>query len=445
MLSFLNEKIFALLLPLLLLLTGLFFLTYLKGFPFGREKIMLKTMLSPRKDGVTPAKALMTALAGTLGVGNIVGVATAIHAGGAGAVFWMWVSALLVLPVKYGETVLSVRYRTKQKGEYLGGPMYYISKGLSAPALSVVFCVLCVGASFFIGNIVQVKAVAQAWECTFSLPPVVTATVLSLLTALITFGGGKRIFALTSRLIPFLTVGYLLLSFAVIANHLDALPGVFAQIFREALGLQAVVGGVTGFSVRQGIRYGVTRGLMSNEAGCGTAPIAHAAAQCRSAAEQGFFAVAEVWIDTLLLCSVTAFVILLSGNGAIQSQDGILLALEAFGSFFGKTAQNLLSVSVFFFALATLAGWSYYGLCALRYLSLRKSVRTLYLVLYAGCAALAVAMTADAIWDWSDLLINALTVLNTICIFFLRKEVKEETVSFFQQIPSRKNRKDNVK
>ncbi len=432
MLSFLNETVFAILLPLLLLLSGTFFLIYLKGFPFGREKAMVKTMLAPRKDGVTPAKALMTALAGTLGVGNIVGVATAIHAGGAGAVFWMWVSALLVQPVKYGETVLAIRYRVgnPQKG-YRGGPMYYISKGLHAPAVSALFCILCILASFFIGNIVQVKAVIQAWEVTFSVPPMFTAVVLAGLLALIIFGGGKRIFALTSRLIPCLTVGYLILSLAVLAANLSALPGLFSRILKEAFGLSAVVGGVTGFSVRQGIRYGVTRGLMSNEAGCGTAPIAHAAAQCRTGAEQGFFAIAEFWIDTLLLCSVTAMVILLSPGESVQAGDGMLLALSAFGSFFGKTAQDLLSLSVFFFALATLAGWSYYGLCALHYLTPRALPKTCYLLLYTLCAVLTAFLTTEFIWDWSDLLINALTILNTTSIFFLRKEVKEETKLFF--------------
>lgn len=435
--DFLNARVFSLVIPLLLLTVGGYFLFCLRAFLFVRPRATLAQILPKAKRGDS-FRALTLALAGTLGVGNLVGVATALHAGGAGAVFWIFVSALFSAMLKYAETVLAVHYRVKKQDGTHGGVMYYLTSKLHAPILSVLFCLLCIGASFFIGNVMQLHAVAQAFSYEFSISPLWVGVPFALMTLLTTMGGGKRIMALTYRLIPLLSFAYLFFSLAVVLKNAHLLPQLVRTVLSEAFSVRAAVGGACGYGLKSAVRYGVARGLLSNEAGCGTAPIAHAASVDTTPVRQGCMGILEVVVDTVLLCGATALVILLNGD-LYRTQDAMPLALASYGNFLGAAAERGLALALACFALASVVGWSFYACECIAYLSRSRAVKVAYLCLYSATCVGAVLLDSTAIWSCADFFLSAMTLLQTTVLLFERKTVRDLTKEAFPSLFLEKN------
>ncbi|MBQ8339459.1 MAG: amino acid carrier protein [Clostridia bacterium] len=386
-----------------------------------------------RRGSSSSARALAVALAGTLGVGNIAGVASAIALGGAGAVFWMWVAALLAMPLKYAEIVLALRHRTREAdGTSHGGAMYYIKEafggkaGRGAAALFAVLCALC---ALTLGGMLQSNAAAEALSVTLRLPPAMVGGGMAALALLVLMGGGKRIERVCTALVPFMCFLFTVAALAVLILRRDALPAAFGAIFRGALTPRAGAGGALGVLASGALRYGVSRGLVSNEAGCGTAPSAHAAAEVEYPAEQGLWGILEVFVDTILLCTLTALVILTSGV-PLEAGEGVSLALAAFRAVLGDVAEPLLAVSVAFFAFATVLCWSHYGVESLGYLLGQRRAKRLLLPAMAA-AVLSGALFAPAlVWDATDLVLGLMTLLNLAALLLLRDGVRAETRFF---------------
>jgi len=415
------------LMPLLLGGTGLFFLFRLGGFWICHPFRTLRTALEPSGSGTSSFRALSVALAGPLGVGNIAGVATAIVSGGPGAVFWMWAGAFLSMSVKYMEAFLSVRHRrTKNEAgvvRYYGGAMYYMKDGLKkaltargAAVFGGIFALFCLANSILTGTVVQVNAAASVSD---RVPPVLTGLLFALLILPVTLGGAHRITALTARLIPFLSGAYLLLSLHIILINLPEVPSVFRLIFEEAFSLRPVGGGILGFTMARAIRYGVTRGIFSNEAGCGTSPTAHAAADAKSPHHQGVFGILEVFIDTVVLCTVTALVILLSEGKGTPSLDGIPLSLHAYEFFAGAVARRVLGVCIVLFAYATVICQHYYGTVALDYLAAPRAVRLAYTLSVSTACILGSVISLKTVWTVADWIISLMTVINLVCLWWI--------------------------
>ena len=380
---------------------------------------------------ISPFEATSTALAGTLGTGNIVGIATALTAGGPGAVFWMWVSAFFGMATKYAEIVLAVHFREKkQNEETVGGPMYYIEKGLGQKWLAVLFAVFCALAAFGIGNATQVNAIAQSVHSTFGVAPLITGIVAAVLAGFVILGGMKRISAITSALIPVLAAGYLIGALAAIALHWKAIPGAFAMIFEEAFSLSSAGGGILGYLSMEAVRFGFSRGIFSNEAGLGSAPIAHAAADTDSPAKQGMWGIFEVFFDTIVMCTITALVILTSGAFG-SGLDGADLTASAFSQSFGGFSDFFLSVSIALFAFATLVGWFYYGEKSVEYLTKSRNIQLCYRCAYILVIVFSSVMQLQTVWNISDTLNGLMAVPNLIALLGLSGVVSEETRTFF--------------
>ena len=367
---------------------------------------------------LTPWQALSTALAGTIGTGNIVGVATAIVSGGPGAVFWMWVSAFFGMMTKYAEAVLAVKYRQKNaKGEWSGGPMYYITNGLGRnwKWLAVIFAGFAVLASFGIGNISQINSVAGSMKTAFNIPTLVTGIVIALVVTLVILGGVKRIGKFTSAIVPLMSLLYIAGALILLVTNARNIPGAFGLIFSEAFSLQSVGGGVMGYAIARGMRYGFARGVFSNEAGLGSAPIAHAAADTDDPVKQGLYGIVEVFIDTLVVCTLTALVLLSTGvwNSGLEGAE---LSASAFGTLFGANAGNIfVAVMIFFFAFSTMISWSYYGEKCMEYLFGNKSVY-LYKILFVIVIVMGATMDLKLVWDISDTLNGLMAIPNLIAL-----------------------------
>ncbi|MBR3862131.1 MAG: amino acid carrier protein [Clostridia bacterium] len=425
------------LLPFCLFLAGGYF-TFKIGTCFLRypKKTVLGMLHSQGQGGTSPVRALTVALAGTLGVGNIAGVATAIMLGGAGAVFWMWVAALLVMALKYAEIVLAQLTRQCEGGSCVtahGGAMYYIKeafRGRLGRVLASVFAVLCVLCTLTLGTMIQANAAAEALSGVFGVPPLVTGVVMGGIAVIILWRGAARVEGVCAVLVPFVCLLFCVLSFAVLFLRRAALPAAFGAIFKGAFTLQGGMGGIVGVLTNKAVRYGVSRGLVSNEAGCGTAPIAHAAANAKSPAQQGFWGIFEVFVDTVLLCTLTALVILVSG--VEQSGGGVFTAISAFGAVLGDVAPPLVAISVAFFAFATVLCWSHYGSEAVHYLT--KHRHAPYFLL--GSALLATVLGSVAaptlVWELTDIVLAVMTLLNLAALLFSHRRIEAETKAFFE-------------
>ena len=413
-------------------LCGGWFLLATKGL-FGWEKRVWEALREkPAAGEVSPRRALSLALAGTLGVGNIAGVGSALSLGGPGALFWMALSAIFAMFLKYAETLLAMLHRNRESdGSVHGGAMYCMPRRWGC-----LFSLLCLGCSLTIGNGMQVRAVVSIGEnmCGDRLPvAAIVGGCLTLLLLAVLLGGKRRLFALAAGLVPAMTVGYLLLCLLVLWKNAASLPGALRTVFISAFHPAAACGGVVGYTVFSGIRYGFIRGLVSNEAGAGTAPIAHAAAEETSPVTQGCMGMLEVAIDTLLLCSLSALCILVTGGAAPGEQDGMQVALTAFTATLGPAAGWLLFAAVFLFAFATAVSWSFYGREALHFLTDRlpdkKAARCeqLYLLVYSLLALPAAFLSAGRIWQAADLCIVAMTLLNLCALWKRREEILAET------------------
>lgn len=426
--------------PLFLLIGGLFFAVYLKGMPLKNPMRMGRALMKKEASGrVTPMRALLLALAGTLGVGNIVGVANAIAIGGAGAIFWMWATSILAMVLKYAEVVLAVLHRKKDSCGYYGGAVYYIQDALekkrhfrSARIIPAVFAILTVVDALAMGCVIQTDAVRSSFSGVLEIPTWVTALIMLGITMPIVVKGVSGIAALTDVLVPVMTFGYLGMSIAVVVLRWNDIPQVFSSVFSEAFSGKSVAGGAVGFLTSQALRVGTMRGILSNEAGCGTAPIAHASAEVRDAAKQGVLGIVEVLVDTLVLCTATAVVILLCPDVISDfSGDPLMMAVEAYHAQLGGFAKPFFVFAVFCFGYATLLCWGNYGLQSVRFLTGKKVGKIFYFCLF-GCAILIGAFGApEWIWEISDFAIAALTAINLPILIMMRREVREETERYF--------------
>ena len=429
--------------PMLLLLvgTGIFLTIRLGGIQFRGLIYSLYLALIKRKDegasegDISHFQALMTALAATVGTGNIAGVATAIAAGGPGALFWMWITGLFGMATKYSEAVLAVKYRQKDKlGTMSGGPMYYLSKGLNAKWLGILFAIFASVSAFGIGNIVQSNSVAQAIQANAPfIRPWMVGLVMFLATAAVLLGGIKSIGRTAAVIVPFMIVLYMAASLVVVIVNFAAIPAVFVMVVTKAFSPAAAAGGFAGALVREAVRYGVARGVFSNESGLGSAPIAAAAAQTRNPVDQALVSMTQTFIDTIIVCSLTGFVILSTGawtsglNGAELTSHAFTMALP------GQVGGLIVSVALVFFAYSTVLGWSYYGEKSLEYLLGEKSVRPYRLLFSIMVFVGAVISKVDLVWTFADLMNGLMAVPNLIGLIGLSGVIASETKKYFYE------------
>lgn len=420
------------LLPFLIITCGIILSYKINLFRILKPKNFIRYISEASRDKKSsPFKSMCTALAGTLGVGNIAGVSTAITAGGAGAIFWMWVGALLCMSVKYGEVALAVKYRnySKTRGFY-GGSMYTMKKALrthlgsrKAYLVGGVFSILCIANSFVMGNVIQSNAASSAFSSKSQLIGIILTCGL-LLTAKL---GYQKISNLTLFLIPPLSSVYIILSLTIIIGNYQLLPTIISKIIRTAFSSRAVSGGIYGLGIKEAVRFGMTRGIFSNEAGCGTAPSAHASADVKSPHHQGCYGIFEVIADTLILCSMTAFVILISDNllGDSQILGGVDLALRAFKFLLGKWAYYIIGISIILFAFATLIAQLYYGDIAISYFTEAKTPRVLFVILSAILCFIGAVIKPNNVWILADIIVGIMTVINTVVLIVLRNQIAD--------------------
>ena len=400
---------------LLTVLTGAVQFRYL-GFALGEVLGKLRQKKSAEPGSVSPFQAVATALASTVGVGNIAGVATAISIGGPGALFWLWVSGLLGMCTKFCEIVIAMHYREADAtGTMRGGAMYTLKNGLGLPWLGGIFAGLVSLAAFGIGNMVQANSVADSLRATFGIDPSLTGIVMVVLTAVVILGGIKRIGEVTEILVPFMALFYLGGGLVILVRFADTLPGVLALVFESAFSGAAATGGFAGATMLMALRYGVARGLFSNEAGLGSAPMVHAAARTDHPVRQGLYGIFEVFVDTILVCSISGLVILCTGVWA-SGATGAALAGEAFSVGLPGTAGNIVvTVSLLLFAFSTLIGWSYYGETGIVYLFGARAAapyRLLWLVfIYLGAIG-----SLHLVWDVADTLNGLMAIPNLISV-----------------------------
>ena len=435
--EFLNEYIFGAGVPIILIFAGLFFCFRLKFFHFLHPIKIIKALKPDNaKSGVSSFGAMSLALAGTLGVGNMVGVASAIALGGFGSIFWMWVSAIVAMILKYAEITLAMRHRRyDSEGRPYGAAMYYISdalgKGILGRVVASVFACLCIFNAISMGGMIQVNSAANAINGVFGLPPIVVGIAFGAITLFATVRGRDGILAVTERLVPFMTVGFLLLSVAVICIYPDRTLNAFSLIFKNAFTLKSGVGGAMGFLLSSSLRYGTMRGILSNEAGCGTAPAAHAVSSCKIPAKQGAWGIFEVFVDTILLCTLTAIVIIVGFEGVDPSGDFMMMTVDAYTSLLGGFSGYFIAISVLLFGLATVLCWAHYGIVSLKYLTSRRFAIPIFIAVYSTAICLGSVLSADIIWDGADLSIGIMTFINVLILIKLSREVREETEAYF--------------
>ena len=423
---------------ILLVGTGLWLTLRLKGLQFTKLWHSLYLALIKRKEDtnepgdITHFQALMTALSATVGTGNIAGVATAIAAGGPGALFWMWVTGLVGMITKYSEALLAVKYREKDNlGNMSGGPMYYITKGLGWKWLGVTFAIFASIAAFGIGNTVQSNSVAHALESTFGLPTWITAIVLTLGTGAVILGGIKSIGRVTGLLVPVMIVFYMGGAILILLMNASAIPDAFALIIEHAFTPTAGIGGFAGSTVMLTIRMGVARGVFSNESGLGSSPIAAAAAQTKHPVTQAMVSMTQTFIDTLVVCTLTGLVIIMSGNwhsGLTGAELTSISFADGMGSVLG---EYIVTIGLVFFAYSTLLGWSYYGEKSIEYLAGEKSIKSYRLIftIFVGVGAI---VDLDLVWGISDIFNALMAFPNLIALLALTPIIVNETKKYFE-------------
>jgi alanine or glycine:cation symporter, AGCS family len=426
-----------LLIPLLAIV-GIYLTIGLYAMPWRKIPLAFQTLWqgrqkTPHVEGdITPFQALMTALSATVGTGNIVGVATAIYFGGPGAIFWMWVIALFGMATKYAEAVLAVSYReTDELGNYVGGPMYYIRNGLGEKWnwMATAFAFFAMFAAFGIGNMVQSHSVADEIHSSFNVPTWITGLVMATLAALVIIGGVKRIAQVASRLVPFMALAYIFAALTIVVLNFEKLPAVLALIVDSAFNGSAASGGFLGATIWMAIRWGFARGIFSNEAGLGSAPIAHAAAQTNDPVKQGMVAMLGTFIDTIIICSLTAFVIILTGTwdsglkGASMSSQAFSTGLFGYGGY-------VVSIGLVLFAFTTILGWSYYGERSAEYLFGTKIIKP-YRVIWICIIFIGAILKLELVWTFADILNGLMALPNLVALLLLSPIVFSKTRQYF--------------
>ena len=421
----------------LLLGTGIYLTIGLKGMTISRIPYAFRQLLKGRKgtgEGeITPFNALMTSLSSTLGMGNIAGVATAIGLGGPGALFWMWCAAFVGMATKYAEAVLAVNYReTDDLGRKVGGPMYYIKNGLGKrwKWLGMAFALFGSLAGFGLANTVQSNAVSQVLQTNFSVPTAVSGVVMAVLVGVVLLGGIKRIAIVAGKLVPFMALLYITATLIILVTHASLIPAAVALVVDSAFNGAAATGGFAGATLMLALRMGIARGIFSNEAGLGSAPIAHAAAETNSPVRQGTIAMLGTFIDTLIICTMTGLVLIVTGvwNGEPQ---GAAMTLAAFSG--GLPYGDLvLSLCVALFAFTTMLGWSYYGERCAEFL-LGPRVITPFRILWVIGIFVGTQMSLELVWKMTDALNGLMAIPNLIALILLSPIVFKLTKEYFDQ------------
>lgn len=429
-------------LPLIILLVGTgIFLTFRLGFLQVRSlPYALKLTFSRNQDyksqgDISHFQALTTASAATIGVGNIVGVATAIVLGGPGAVFWMWLAGFFGMATKYAEAILAVKYRvTDPEGNMAGGPMYYLEHGLKQKWLGVLFAIFGAFAAFGIGNGTQAKAVADLMKSTFSVPPWVTGIALVIFAGLVILGGIKWIGRVTAYFVPFMALFYILAGLYVMIANFHLIPDAFATIFKYAFSGEAALGGTVGAV----IRYGVARGLFSNEAGMGSAPIAAAAAKSDLPGRQALVSMVQVLFDTLIICLITGITIVMSGLWQDDSIEAGVLTSVAFQKLIGDLGPYLVTFGIIFFASSTILGWGYYGEKCFQYLFKHPLAVRAYRIVFVTFIFIGATSSLDLVWTLADILNGLMAIPNLIGLLGLSGVIVMETKRIQQKIKEEK-------
>lgn len=423
--------------PMLILLvgTGLYLTIILKGMQFRALPYAL-SLIFQKDDGhegdISHFEALTTALAATVGIGNIVGVATAITLGGPGAIFWMWVTGLVGMATKYGEAVLAVKYREKGEHGMRGGPMYYIAKGAGLPWLGTLFAFFTVCAAFGIGNMTQANSAAGNLESTFQIAPLTTGIILSVLTGVVILGGIRSIGKFTARLVPLMIVAYTGTCLWVLVLNAGEISNAFYLIFHHAFNPTAATGGFVGATIAAAIRFGVSRGVFSNESGLGSAPIAAAAARASDPVKQALVSMTQTFIDTLVVCTMTALVILTADSWTLGvGADSLTSASVA--ETLGNTGSMIVAISTVIFAYSTLVGWSYYGEKAIEYLAGARAILPFRLI-FTAVVLVGALMNLEFVWNFSDLMNGMMAIPNLIGLLLLSKVIKNETERYFSEL-----------
>ena len=432
---------------------GIYFTIRNRGIQFTKFGYVLKNTIgklfkkqTAQAGSVTPFQALTTALAATVGTGNIVGTSQAIAMGGYGAIFWLWIAALLGMIIKYSEVTLSVHYRQRnEKGDWVGGPMYYITNGLgkSWKWLAILFAVFAICASFGIGNLSQANSITgslnnaitsfiPAMEAHKGIVALVAGIVLAVLTALALFGGIKRIGKVTELLVPFMSLLYIIFTVTVIVVNFGNMGNALGLIFKAAFTPKAVLGAASGIALKEALVWGLRRSAFSNEAGLGSAAMAHAAAETEGPVQQGIFGIFEVFVDTILVCTLTGLTIIVSGVPVeFGVKPGSELITAAFATVFGdKVASAFVAISLMFFAYSTILGWSLYGTRCMEYLLGMKAAKV-YQAIFIVMIVVGATVSLDIVWDISDTFNGLMAIPNFIALFALSGVVAKLTKEHF--------------
>ncbi|MDG3085754.1 sodium:alanine symporter family protein [Vibrio hannami] len=424
--------------PMLILIlgVGIYLTVGLKFMPIFNIGRAFKLMWSGRSSGgdgeIPPFQALMTAMSATVGTGNIAGVATAVFIGGPGALFWMWLTALVGMATKFGEAVLAVKYREKdENGAYVGGPMYYIKNGMGQKWawLGTLFALFGAVASFGIGNAVQSNSIAQVLESNFSFSPLVVGIVIMVLAGAVIIGGLKRVGKFAGAMVPFMAIAYIVSGLIILLMNFGELGAAIALVFEHAFTPASAEGGFAGATVWMAIRFGVARGVFSNEAGLGSAPIAHASAQTDDPVRQGLIAMLGTFLDTLVICSITGLVIIISGEWT-GGESGAALTSAAFGHILPGWGSYLVAISLAVFAFTTIVGWSVYGERCAEYLFGAKAV-IVYRVIFVLALPVGAMAELNFVWLLGDTLNAMMAIPNLIALAVLSPVIFSLTKSYF--------------
>ncbi|HEM6494646.1 TPA: sodium:alanine symporter family protein [Streptococcus suis] len=425
--------------PLLILLvgTGVYFTLRLGMFQVSKLPTAFRLIFSSDQSGqgdVSSFAALCTALAATVGTGNIVGVATAITTGGPGALFWMWVAAFFGMATKYAEGFLAIKYRTKDaNGQAAGGPMHYITLGMGQKwkPLAVFFAVSGVLVALLgMGTFSQVNSIASSMSSSFGLAPQLVSMVTAISIAFFIFGGIEKISDVSTKIVPFMAILYILASLIVLVVHWNELLPTLGLVLKSAFSPAAAVGGFVGATVKEAIQRGIARGVFSNESGLGSAPIAAAAAKSDNPVEQGLISMTGTFIDTIIICTLTGLTILVTSQWTVEGLEGAPLTQAAFATVFGSTGSIALTISLVLFAFTTILGWSYYGERCIEFLFGTKSILP-YRLLFVAMVALGGFLKLDLIWTIADIVNGLMALPNLIALLALSPVIIKETRQYF--------------
>ena len=420
--------------PLLIILFGThIFLTFRLGFIQKHIFKAIKISFTRKKEGIGDIShfgSLMTAMAATVGTGNIVGVATAVSAGGPGAIFWMWLTGVFGISTKYAEALLSVKYRVVEPdGTIAGGPMYVLERGLKSKWLGVAFAIFTAVAAFGIGNMVQANSISGLMKTNFNISPWIVGSILTVMTAVVIIGGIKSIAKVCGLLVPVMASLYIVGCVFILLLHWELIPGAIKLIFNSAFTGQAAIGGFLGVGMRQAVRFGIARGLFSNESGLGSAPIVAAAAQTKDPVRQALVSSTGTFWDTVVVCALTGLVIVCSGAWMQDGLKGAEITHFAFAKsgFFG---QSLLTFGLLTFVFSTILGWSYYGEKAIEYLLGKKSVKW-YRWVWVLCVMLGSVASIHIVWTFADIANGLMALPNLLSLLILSPIVASETKRYF--------------